>query len=363
MQKHFEQTVGARKQTMSTTIELNGKRYDARTGKILPAHEKVTSGKQAYTKPVTKQPGMAVDGFARPRPAKSPAEKARAVHKKTEKSKTLMRTAVKKPVVTQSKVADTPKVVRREAKQFDIDPKRINRAKSVKKSTLVSKFGEPRRAIQPVAASLPVRPEPSAPPLTHHKQEVKASKQAHQHIEDALQKATSHNQAKPEKVTRRGRLSRKLRVSNRTVNIAAASLATVLLAGFIAYQNVPNFSMKVASARAGVEGRLPGYKPSGFGLAGPIKYQDGQITLSYSSTSDERKFAINQRTSQWDSDTLLENYLNPEKKTYQTFQDSGKTIYIYDNNNATWVDGGVWYQIEGNSALNSDQLLRMAASM
>jgi len=368
MQKHFEQIFeGDIKQTMSsrpTTIELNGKRYDARTGTQLPAHETVSSGKHTYVKPAGKKQGVALDGFARRKPA-TPHETtpAHAVHKKTQKSQTLMRHAVKKPAGP-AKIAAKPKVVKHPTNQLDVDPKRATRAQTVKKSSLISRFGAPRRAISPLTSILPVQPEPVAPPMMdeHHKNKLSShhSKDTFAH---ALNKANSHTQPKVGRVSRRHKISKKLRVSTRTVNVAAASLAIMLLGGFIAYQNVPNFSMKIAAARAGVEGRMPGYQPSGFGLAGPIKYQPGQITLSYASHSDERSFNINQRSSQWNSDTLLENYVVPEQKTYQTFQDGGKTIYIYDNNSATWVDGGVWYQIEGNSALNSDQLLRMAASM
>ena len=278
-----------------------------------------------------------------------------------------MRHAVKKPAATKS--ATTPVIKhQRPAPHLDIDPKRASRAKTVKRSSLVSRFGAPRRAVTPLTTALPVQPEPSAPVvpiLGEHHKPVIAQKQSahHQAMLKAIDNSASHNQPRAKKTTRRQHLSRKLRVSTRTINLAAGSLAAVLLVGFVAYQNVPNLSMRVATARAGVEGSLPGYRPSGFGLAGPIAYQQGQITLSYKSNSDERKFEVSQRASQWNSETLLENYVASGQKNYQTFQDGGKTIYIYDDDNATWVDGGVWYQIVGNSALSSDQLLRMAASM
>ncbi len=354
----------------ATTIELNGKRYDARTGKIIPAQEKVAVGTKEIVKPVTKKPGVAIDGFTRRKPAAPrPKTTAHAVHKKTEKSKTLMRTAVKKPDITKTKLAPAPRVTHhRQAPHITIDPKRATRAEKVQKSAFVSRFGVPQKTVKPIPAALPVRPEPTAPPVSmlgeHHKPTLSPKKTAHQKsFQKAIDSATSHSQPRPKKTTKRQRLSRKLHVSTRTMNVAAASLATVLLAGFIAYQNVPNLSMRVAAARAGVKGTLPDYQPAGFGLAGPIKYQQGQITLNYASNSDARQFQVNQKATDWNSDTLLENFVAVGQKTYQTFQDSGKTIYIYDDNNATWVDGGVWYRIEGSSALSSDQLLRMAASM
>lgn len=347
----------------SNTIELNGKRYDARTGKVVTGPTVVKPG----SKPVAAKAGGSIDGFSR-RPKAAPRSRttATAVHRKTEKSKTLMRNVVKKPVASKPKAAAPTVRKARPSVHVDIDPKRITRAKSVRKSPLVSKFGGSQKAVRPVTAALPVKSAPAEPPAlkTHGKADIAKRTSVHQKaIQTALDEATSHKQPKAKKTTRRQRLSRKLKVSNRTINIAAASLAIMLLTGFVAYQNIPNLSMQLATARAGVNGTLPGYQPSGFGLAGPIQYQSGQIVLNYASRSDDRQFKVSQSATQWNSETLQENFLAAAQKTYQTFQNSGKTIYIYDDNSATWVDGGVWYQIEGNSALSSDQLLRMAASM
>lgn len=332
---------------------------------MLSAHEKVSGNHSTFAKPVTNKPGVALDGFARRKtPASRSKTTAHAVHNKTSRSKTLMRSAVKKPATKPT--VQKPAVSRHgQTPRLDIDPRRVSRAKAVKKNNLVSKFGTPHKPVTPVTSALPVQPEPEAPPMfdRHHKPAIADRPAHHKPFQDAIDNADSHKQKKAKKSNRRDRVSRKLKVSTRTLNIASASLATVLLVGFIAYQNIPNLSMQVATARAGVEGTLPGYQPAGFGLNGPIKYQQGQITLNYKSNSDDRNFQVNQEASQWNSESLAENYLASSDKTYQTFQDSGKTIYIYDEDNATWVDGGVWYRIEGNSALNNDQLLRMAASM
>lgn len=97
-------------------------------------------------------------------------------------------------------------------------------------------------------------------------------------------------------------------------------------------------------------------------MAGPIQYGEGAVTLSYQSNSDDRNFQIVQKSSDWNSQSLLENFVS-DKEPYQTFQDKGRTIYIYGKSSATWVSGGVWYQIEGESDLSSDQLLRIVSSL
>jgi hypothetical protein len=343
------------------TIQLNGRHYDARTGKLLSAHETVTSGGASFVKPLAQQSGVALDGFKRSS-GKTPAKH---IHHKTEKSKTLMRHAVKKPAAPKRQ-AQPARVKRHAAPHLDIDPGRNSRAATISKSHMVSRFGTHHAPIKPVAAVVPVQPEPEAPPINplgqHH--EIFGSNLQPMSLEKAIQQATSHTHAKAKKASKRQKVAHKLRVSTKTANIAAASLATLLLVGFIAYQNVPNLAMRVATARAGVQGSLPGYQPSGFALSGPIQYRPGQITISYKSNSDNnRAFQVSQKTSEWNSETLREKYVASERRSYQTYQDGGRTIYIYEGNNATWVDSGVWYQIEGNSSLNSDQLLRIAASM
>jgi hypothetical protein len=319
-------------------IELNGKRYDVLTGKVL-------SDQAAKHKA-----GRALDGVSKP--------SSDAVRHKTERSRTLMRHAVKKPAPP-TKTASAPSVQRHSAPHLDIDPKRVSRAQKIHKSHLVSRFGHAPGGLKPQTSVLAVQPEPTL--SEHHPIPLEKTKPGR--FQEAIDKATSHTEPHHRPAGRRQRLARKMRVSSRVVNITAASLAVLLLAGFITYQNVPNLSMRIAATRAGVQGDLPGYEPAGFGLSGPIHYKRGQITFSYKSSSDQRKFQISQRNSGWDSATLLENYVAVNRRPYQTYQDSGKTIYIYEGDNATWVDGGIWYRIEGNSSLNNDQLLRLAASM
>ncbi|HTE58405.1 MAG TPA: DUF4367 domain-containing protein [Verrucomicrobiae bacterium] len=342
------------------TIQLNGRHYDARTGKLMSAQETVTSGNKTYVKPLAQQSGVVLDGFAKRTHAKTPAKK---VHQRTEKSKTLMRHAVKKPT-TPKAGPERMRVKRHVTPHLDIDPGRHSRTTTISKSHMVSRFGV-HAPITPTTSVLPVQPEPTAPPISpltqHH--EVFGSNLQPLSLEKAIEQATSHTQPKHKKLSKRQKVAHRLRVSSKTTNIAAASLATVLLAGFIAFQNVPNLAMRVATARAGVQGSLPAYQPAGFGMNGPIQYKPGQITISYKSNSDTRGFRVSQKTSEWNTETLREEYVASDRRAYQTFQDGERTIYIYDGSNATWVDEGVWYQIEGNSSLNSDQLLRIAASM
>lgn len=86
--------------------------------------------------------------------------------------------------------------------------------------------------------------------------------------------------------------------------------------------------------------------------------------LNYSSNSDEREFTITQRDSNWNSETLKSNYvLGASTEAPQTYEDKGRTIYLFGEGAATWVSNGIWYEIKGDSKLTPDQLVRIATSL
>lgn len=343
----------------SDIIQLNGKRYDARTGHLLtiPGAKKYPKKGESKKIPVTHQ---------------ASSDKPH-VHHRTERAKTLMRQAVKKPSAARKielKSSAGPKIHRQQqSDRIQLDPERLARAQQIAKSHLIHKFGRTSNAtsaIRFITTELPVQPEP-IPVSSQPEEDPLPETDAHttesvwQH---AIDRATSHTEPRAKRVGHRHRLSQKLGVSTNLVNISAVSLSVILLAGFMMYQNVPSLSMQRAAERAGVAGSLPEYQPAGFGLSGPIQYRPGQITLNFESHSDNRKFQIQQRKSDLDDVALVKDYLVPNHAAFQMRQAGGKTIYIYNNHNATWLDNGTWYQVDGTSSqLNSDQLVRLAASM
>ena len=121
--------------------------------------------------------------------------------------------------------------------------------------------------------------------------------------------------------------------------------------------------MRLASSKAGIKGSLPNYTPSGYAYKG-VETSPGEITVNFHSNSDQRSFEVKQKVSGWNSETLKSNYVAASSQPYQSQQENGKTLFIYNNgSSATWVDGGVWYQIEGQNNLSSDQLVKIANSL
>lgn len=359
------------------TIEINGVQYDAVTGAIVTND---SSPLKKSAKVVTKTPSAQfVDGFTKrkqPTSQKSAATSATTVHKKTSRSQTLMRNTVHKPnspkVHAKSAITQQPTTEYLKpgvkALSADIKPERAARAVTTTKSLFISKFrrdNTPKTVSSVKTGALPVQAAPNsnqqqaADNAKSHAKTIAANKQ----LDEAIANATSHQQPKIKKPKLHEKIAKRLHIKPATLGAITAGFLIVTIGGYITYDRVPNIAMRFAVARAGVKAQLPSYQPAGFSLNGPIEYTPGQISLAFQSNTDERAFKVIQRASQWNSETLLENFINEGRKQFQTLQANGRTIYIYDGSNATWVDGGVWYQIEGNSSLNSDQLLRIANSL
>ncbi|MCA9328882.1 hypothetical protein KC959_03850 [Candidatus Saccharibacteria bacterium] len=365
------------------TIEINGKKYDAVTGRII-GEKTQKSGSAPHTpktQPSQKSTGVALDGFMRVKKHPTTPRTAVHKHKTVQKSQTLMRSAVKRPSSSPKTTPAAPGV-----SKLSLGPSKhlARAATNIHKNPMVSRYGDVthRSSVIKKTEHLPVKTPiehptqhhtavqkaPTTHPVVsaHHTTQTSRSKASSVLIEKALASATSHEQpahVTAHKTKRRKKLAHRIGVSSRAMALSSSVLAGVLLGGFFAVQNVPNLSMRVAAARAGFDASMPAYKPSGFSFKGPINYSPGVVTVSFKSNTDDRGYSVTERSSNWNSDALLANYVVAEGKQYQTYIDRGRTLYIYDGSNATWVDNGIWYQVEGQSDMTTDQLVRIAASI
>ncbi len=332
-------------------IELNGKRYDAITGKMIsPTPVAAAKAKTPQAK------SASVDGFAK---TASQIGNPTPSHR-VEKAKTLMRATVSKPAPTPTTAPKTE--TRAHASSVALSTHKLTHARTVPKSALVRRFSD----MMPTAklSLQQTTKKPQAISRVHATATATATTVANNSLASGLSSANSHEQPGPRRAKLHARVANRLRISPKILSGGSLVLAGLLIGGFFAYQNIPNLAMRLASARAGVHGTLPGYQPAGFSLHGGISYKPGQITIGYKANGDRRNFTITQTPSAWNSETLVENYTAlKEGSPYQTIPTKGKTIYIFNGSNATWVDGGIWYRVEGDSELNSDQLLNIANSM
>lgn len=331
--------------TDKNTIELNGKIYDSTSGKVLATQ---------------------------PAKSKKPSHKASAnagtVHHKTQRPKTLMRSVVKRPRFTQKRLLPAKTLNKSGVKPVlptKIDKDRVSRAKDVPMSKLVSRFNglADRATLVKKTAVISVKTAPADNISFHNSAPVNMESIPKDIFMAALSRAESHKEKPLPKAKLHHKAAKKLGVSNKIFAVSSATFSAVLLFAFFAYQNIPNTAFRLAASRAGVQASLPSYKPAGFAKSGQTESAPGQISVKFTSNSDNRSFTVTQRASKWNSSSLLEDYVAINRRNYQSLQVGSKTIYLYGDSNATWVDGNTWFKIEGNSNLSTQQLLSIAKSM
>lgn len=297
---------------------------------------------------------------------------AQTVHKRTQRSNTLMRSAVKKPhSKSLSSKLKLPRV-----RGGSPSPDRVSRALNMMKHSQVDRFGVPARhtksALSHAALSAKTRIDgslaagkPTATAAVALRPPSMITSVSHQRLErmldEALIQADAHKKALNGQLRARGRLTRHFSFLPRWLTISITALVVVSAGGYLAWRNIPYVSMKFASVRAQVKGSLPDYIPSGFKFAGPIEYQTGAISTKFKTTAEDRYFTIVQQASNWNSSSLEANTV-PDDSGVQTSQVKGTTVYNYGNN-TTWVNNGFKYTIQDNAKLNYDELKKIAESI
>jgi len=301
---------------------------------------------------------------------------AHKVHTRTVRSHTLARQYVTKPVKAKSQIKEvsapashysssTPAHSAKTKHFSHVPSERLQHAQTVGTHPRVSKFdtsvAHSFESIIQTITEVPVQQVPQklaeVPLVEQVTDEIKR-------FEREVQGATSHLAAPFEKKQSvRHRTAKKLQVSPRALTVSVSVLAFVLVSGFIVYQNIPGISVKVAASRAGMSASMPSYAPSGFAFAGPVQYKSGQITLGYHSTTDNRAYQLFQQQTTWNSATLASAGLAAQGTGFTTYMVKGMDIYVYNGSNATWINNGVRYTIEGDSSLSVDQLLKIASSL
>lgn len=179
-------------------------------------------------------------------------------------------------------------------------------------------------------------------------------------ISDALRKVSSmdKNEARQQQAQKKGFFQK----SHFAVALSFAVVSVALL-GYLVYLNLPDLSVRVAAMNSGIENAYPSYVPMNYRLQGLAKEDNGTITMTFS-RNDGNKFTMIEKKSSWDSSALLNNFVKDNwGENYTVAKGQGLTIYI-SGSNAVWVNGGVMYQIEaGENVLSTDDLHDIAISL
>jgi len=338
------------------TVTINGRDYDAVTGL-----------------PLDKAPKNAPKPVSPATVKKRAAEVAAAsVHAQPQKSKTLYRRVNKKP--THHDVKPSAKQTAKPAAKPAAAPARTTTATVTKRSagtrhmdiarsSSVSKF-----APHPVAGAVKKEAEtPDAAPKAHPvaaraDARVSAPKAVTRHKtpkqikDEAIAAAVAAPEKKAPKKKRGFHWSRKF-------TIITAIFAVLIIGAYLTWANIPGISVGFAASRAGISATYPQYKPDGYRLKQPVTYSDGTVKLVFKSNSSDSEYSVTQTRSSWDSSAVLNNVVKKAAgDNYVTTQESGLTIYSYDDM-ATWVNGGILYSIDSNAPLSGEQIRHIATSL
>lgn len=244
-----------------------------------------------------------------------------------------------------------------------IDQGLAKRAKTFRPSQSISRFGASLRS-----AELPTTASSAPLAMTDISERAKAiAKPAGASLlERAVNDANSHQLPKLNKKELRAKHGPKhhKKMPGHGAAIALISVMGLLVIGYGIYVNMPNVMVKVASVRAGFSAVMPGYRPSGYTLAS-VAYQPSTVSFNFlSNTDSSRKFNLIEHSSNWDSATLVSSVIIPtEGSNYQELTVSGQSVYLYGNNQAAWVSNGILYQVNGNNALSTNQMLKLATTL
>lgn len=389
----------------NTSIIIKGKHYNALTGDLLVAAKNTPKATAVAVKPSRSIDGVIGGSAKRPMiaplsvpkaPTKSLNARTPAAHGKphhTKPSATLMRHVVTKPSTPSVKrhaksqapasTASQPTVIVHHSLVtktaiHTVNHQRLARAKQVSTSDKIAHFAhEVAQAtplfIEETAAAIDkaiVIPQTSMPNRVY-RPDVAPSRTrpstTSDVFEQALLRATSHEEPAPAETARSKRLRRKAARSlrQRMVRFSVGAVAVLALVGVFGFQNADTLQFKAAANRSGFAVTMPGYQPSGFKVAA-IQSSSGYLGVDYVSNTSygSRNFKLTERPSGWDNKTLLSNITSSDNNfLYTTLEKSGLTVYVYGRNQAAWVNNGVLYQLHGNGSLGTNEFGEIAASM
>ena len=346
----------------TSIIEINGNRYDAVTGQLIGAV------KQAAHRAINPTQGLNIDGFSRHATrAKAHAKRTvQELQRKPQRSKTLMRSVVKKPtrVLLESKTR---------LRSLSPDYARASRAKNVPRDAKVQRFGllpfSRNASHESEAKSGEIINQSQIKTLAHRSVATTAvapaviANTSHHKLERlldyALAQADAHKKELDKSTKNRRKLFKHLPkwlvVSLLILGLTAATL-------FVVWHKVPQASLKLAATKAHVNASLPtpisGYK------IGPITALENAVITTIQSTSDSsKKYTVTEQVSNQPAASLAANAsVGNRGQQVQTVQDKDK-IYVLSQDSskstAACTKGANTISVEAEK-LNVAQLLEAA---
>ncbi|MHB1865037.1 MAG: hypothetical protein ACYCPS_02645 [Candidatus Saccharimonadales bacterium] len=295
----------------------------------------------------------------------APSKKQASARSKPDKSKTLMRTAVKRPDFGSARNQSTKENLQPAINNYH--PNLSEAAALTDKSPLISRFAPSMEYQQPeteAVSEFEPQPEPvdlspaSFSELDAQPMAIAAETPAINVFKSGLPELSEYAQTAKEQV---GKWKLFRRLSGWTV--LAVIVIGVVAGGVLINSNLGRIELYLASSKAGFAATLPSISPAGYDLSS-VGTGSGTIEASFKSNSDNRSYTLSEKKSSVPSSVMLDNYVQSNAGlNFQSINTDGKTIYIYNGHDATWVSKGIWYIIQDNNSLSNRQIIDIANSM
>lgn len=343
----------------TSTVEINGNRYDAVTGQLIGVAKKAAMHVKA---PI----GRTIDGFIRPAKVIARSAAKRSVHslqRRPQRSKTLMRSTVKKttPVKPESPL---------KSRTFSTDHARAARAAGTAKNAKVNRYG-----ILPFSRSRAKSGEvlpPKGSAIVRRSAAVSASAVAtlssvsHNRLERLLDLAMAQADAHKRLLEHRRRSRRKLfGVVPRWLAVTLAIIIAGIIVGIFAWNKVPQASFKLAAAKANVDNASLPEPIDGYKVGAITASENAVITNVESTTDDSKKYIVKEQpTSQPTASLVATTAPAGDSSQVQTVQDQDKTYVLSQSresnkSTAACTKGNNTFSIE-SVGLNDAELLKAA---
>lgn len=253
-----------------------------------------------------------------------------------------------------------PKAIALKTSAVNINADRLARAQTSTKNPLVAHHGATSRVVAPMFASVAVQPTPTVPsavpapaPNTGDTPTVPPPQPTNKPtdiFEHALANANNFVDVKSHSTRY------KKKVHTHVASMALGSLALIIIASFVAYQNNPGLQFKVASLKAGVSASMPNLAAAGFSFNG-VRAGDGKLTVGFKGKGGT--FQLTQTDTNMSDSDMIQSVGSTDATgmpTYLAMRAGEVTVYRLSNTNATWVSGGKWYTVSGTGALSNTQV-------
>ncbi|MBQ3294850.1 DUF4367 domain-containing protein [Candidatus Saccharibacteria bacterium] len=277
-----------------------------------------------------------------------------ASHQRTQKSTTLNRRYVEKPVAsaTIDSVAKrrAEDLKRRQALAEKINRERLSALKSGKSLNDVPTTSAPKPLSTTIEKSLAAKPSTVGP------RDIKDSA-----IKTALKSVDMIETSDTARPTATISTKNTFGAKRLILAFGCAALAVGVIGYFVSV-NTPDLSVRVAAMQSGIEATYPSYIPRGYSLS-DIVSEEGKLTMTFEN-SDKTSFTLSEEKSAWDNEALESNYVHSTwGSNYTSIREQGITIFI-SGSDATWVNGGLVYKIDasGNN-LTKKQIKSIVTSL